>query len=199
VNGSHHTIVALVEDKPGVLNRVASLLRRRGFNIASLAVGKSELPGKSRMTFVVKGDQNVVDQVTSQLHKLIDVIRVADISGEEMVARELALIKVRTTPTTRGEVIQIVQLFRANIVDVGAQSMIIEVTGEEDKINALYSLLQPFGIMEMMRTGRVAMVRGQADGKVSDSIAIEFNGNDYFSGETSAQPRSPASVEYEGV
>jgi len=140
-----HTLVALVEDKPGVLNRVASLIRRRGFNIVSLAVGKSELPGKSRMTFVVKGDQGTVDQVTSQLHKLIDVIRVGDISREEMVARELALIKVHATPANRGEIIQVVQLFRASIVDVGALSMIIEVTGEEDKIDALYSLLHsPF-------------------------------------------------------
>lgn len=209
MNGQQHTIIALVEDKPGVLNRIASLFRRRGFNISSLAVGKSELPGKSRMTFVVKGDQSTVDQVTRQLHKLIDVIRVADISREEMVARELALIKVQATPATRGEIVQIVQLFRANIVDVGAQSMIIEVTGEEDKINALYHLLQPFGIMEMMRTGRVAMVRGQADGRVSDSVAIQFDGEGFSDGEAPDRPQTPQDpplvrgdyrgVEYEGV
>jgi len=206
VNGAHHTIVALVEDKPGVLNRVASLFRRRGFNIASLAVGKSELPGKSRMTFVVNGDQGTVDQVTSQLNKLIDVLKVADISGQEIVARELALIKVQVSPATRGEIIQIVHLFRANIVDVGAQSMVIEVTGEEDKITALYNLLQPFGIKEMMRTGRVAMVRGQAEGRVSDSTANEHFGNGFNETETGHQSPNPSLVrgdcrgaEYEGV
>jgi len=176
VNGAHHTIVALVEDKPGVLNRIASLFRRRGFNIASLAVGKSELAGLSRMTFVVNGDQDTVDQVTKQLDKLIDVIRVSDISGQEIVARELALIKVQTTPTTRGEIIQIVHLFRANIVDVGTQSMVIEITGEEDKINALYNLLRPFGIKEMMRTGRVAMIRSQAEVQGSDGAGPSNNG-----------------------
>jgi len=169
-SGQHHTIVALVQDKPGVLTRVASLFRRRGFNIASLAVGKSETPGRSRMTFVVNGDQDTINQVTRQLDKLIDVIRVSDISDHEMVARELALIKVQTSAATRGEIIQIVHLFRADIVDVGAESMVIEITGEEDKINALHELLEPFGITEMLRTGLVAMVRGQSNGLTSDSI-----------------------------
>jgi acetolactate synthase-1/3 small subunit len=163
INGSHRTIVALVADKPGVLNRIASLFRRRGYNIASLAVGKSELPGLSRMTFVVDGDQDTVDQVTKQLDKLIDVVDVSDISSHDIVSRELAMLKVGATPATRGEIIQIVQLFRANIVDVGTHSMIIEITGEEDKINALYHLLQPFGIRELMRTGRVAMIRGETE------------------------------------
>ena len=178
-NGQYHTIVALVEDRPGVLTRVASMFRRRGFNIASLTVGKSELRGLSRMTFVVDGDEDTVSQVTRQLDKLIDVIRVSDISREEIVARELSLVKVKTTPATRGEIIQIVNLFRANIVDVGARSMVIEITGEEDKVNALYNLLQPFGILEMLRTGRVAMVRGQSDGRVSDSVGIGLNGNGF--------------------
>jgi acetolactate synthase-1/3 small subunit len=172
-NGGRHTIIALVQDKPGVLTRVASLFRRRGFNIASLAVGKSEQPGLSRMTFVVDGDEDTVNQVTKQLDKLIDVIHVFDISGEEMVARELALIKVKATPGNRGEIIQIVHLFRANVVDVGAQSVVIEITGEEDKINALYNLLQPFGILEMLRTGLVAMVRGQSNGRTSDSVGFD--------------------------
>lgn len=176
-NGQRHTIIALVQDKPGVLTRVASLFRRRGFNIASLAVGKSEQPGLSRMTFVVDGDEDTVNQVTKQLDKLIDVIHVFDISGEEMVARELALIKVKTAPASRGEIIQIVHLFRANVVDVGAQSMVIEITGEEDKINALYNLLQPFGILEMLRTGLVAMVRGQSNGRTSDSVGFERSTN----------------------
>jgi acetolactate synthase-1/3 small subunit len=176
-NGQYHTIVALVEDRPGVLTRVASMFRRRGFNIASLAVGKSERPGLSRMTFVVNGDEGTVNQVTKQLDKLIEVIRVSDISDQEIVARELALIKVKSTAASRGEIIQIVNLFRANIVDVGAQSMVIEITGEEDKINALNDLLQPFGILEMLRTGLVAMVRGQSDGRVSGNVGIDQNSN----------------------
>ncbi len=175
-NGQLHTIVALVQDHPGVLTRIASMFRRRGFNIASLTVGKSEQPGLSRMTFVVEADEATVYQVTKQLDKLIEVIRVSDISSQEMVARELALIKVSSTTASRGEIIQIVNLFRANIIDVGTQSMIIEVTGEEDKIQALYDLLEPFGILEMLRTGRVAMVRGQSDGRVSDSIGIDLYG-----------------------
>ena len=192
-NGRYHTIAALVEDKPGVLTRVASLFRRRGFNIASLAVGKSEQTGLSRMTFVVVGDQYTVDQATKQLDKLIDVVRVSDITSEDLVARELALIKVKSTPETRGEIIEMVQLFRANIVDVGSQTLVVEITGEEDKINALINLLEPFGIAEMMRTGRVAMVRGQADGRVSDSIGIDYYSNGRSDGERSA----PGT--YEGV
>jgi acetolactate synthase-1/3 small subunit len=159
-----HTLVALVEDKPGVLTKVASMFRRRGFNIASLAVGNSEQPGLSRMTFVVNGDEHTVGQVVKQLDKLIDVIEVADITSERIVTRELALLKVKTTPMNRGEIIQIVNLFRANIIDVGSESMVVEITGEEDKINALHDLLAPFGIIEMLRTGLVAMVRGQANG-----------------------------------
>ena len=138
--GLQHTIVALVADKPGVLTRIASMFRRRGFNIASLAVGNSERPGLSRMTFVVKGDDYTVSQVAKQLDKLIDVIEVSDITNESTVTRELALIKGKTTQMTRGEIIQIVNLFRANIIDVGSESMIIEITGEEDKINALHTL-----------------------------------------------------------
>ncbi len=171
INGNQHTITALVQDKPGVLARVASLFRRRGFNIASLAVGNSEQPGLSRMTFVVNGDQDTVDQVTSQMGKLIDVVRISDLSDQETVARELALIKVASGPENRSEIVQLVHLFRASIVDVGSKSMVIEITGEEDKINALANLLKPFGIKEMMRTGRVAMVRGQAEGRVSDKAA----------------------------
>ena len=172
-----HTITALVEDKPGVLNRVSSMFRRRGYNITSLAVGKSEQLGLSRMTVVVNGDDDTVAQVTKQLDKLIEVILVSNISNEEIVVRELALIKVSSPATNRGEIIQIVNLFRANIVDVGTQSMVIEITGEEDKIQALYNLLEPFGILEMLRTGRVAMVRGQSDGRGSDSIGFDVYGS----------------------
>lgn len=164
-----HTIVALVQDRPGVLTRVASLFRRRGFNISSLAVGHSEQPNLSRMTFVVEGDEEIVEQVTKQLNKLIDVVKVSDISSEEIVVRELALIKVRATATTRAEIVQIVHIFRANIIDVAPASLIIEVTGEEDKIDALYQMLRPFGVREIMRTGRVAMPRGISEGRPARS------------------------------
>ena len=169
-----HTIVALVEDRPGVLNRVASLFRRRGFNIASLAVGKSEQPNLSRMTFVVEGDEATVEQVTKQLNKLIDIVKVSELD-EDVVARELALIKVHATPTTRSEIIQLVDIFRANIVDVAANSLTIEATGEEDKVNALYNLLRPFGVMELMRTGRIAMARGSGEGR-GDRVRVPTNG-----------------------
>ena len=176
-SNEQHTLIALVEDKPGVLTRVASMFRRRGFNIVSLAVGNSEQVGLSRMTFVVDGDDYTVSQVAKQLDKLIDVIEVSDITNERILARELALIKVKTTQMTRGEIIQIVNLFRANIIDVGSDSMVIEITGEEDKINALNDLLAPFGIIEMLRSGLVAMVRGQANGLANGHSNGQVNGN----------------------
>ena len=157
---TEHTLVALVEDRPGVLERVSSMFRRRAFNISSLAVGHSEQANLSRMTFVVEGDDDTVEQVTKQLYKLIDVVRVSDLSKEEIISREMALVKVRTTVQNRSEVIQIVDIFRANIVDVAADSLIIEVTGDEDKIDSLMELLKPYGLREVMRTGRVAMPRG---------------------------------------
>lgn len=157
---SKHTLVALVADRPGVLNRVASLFRRRGFNIDSIAVGHTEQEDISRMTIVVSGNAAMVEQARKQLDKIIDVIKISDITDESMIERELALIKVKTTPETRGEVIQIVDIFRANIVDVAPESLIVEVTGDEDKISSLFKLLQNFGIKEMARTGRVAMTRG---------------------------------------
>ncbi len=169
-NAQQHTIVALVNDRPGVLARVASLFRRRGFNIASLAVGASEQEGLSRLTFVVTGDQYTVEQATAHLDKLIDVVKVSNISNEDAVARELALIKVRATPSNRSEILEMANLFRAKVVDVGARSLVVEITGEEDKIDALYDLLRPFGILELMRTGRVAMVRGKAAGNISDDV-----------------------------
>ena len=173
-----HTIISLVQDKPGVLARVASLFRRRGFNIASLAVGHSEEPGLSRMTFVVDGDQYTVDQATKQLDKLVDIVKVSDISEADLVARELALIKVSITDQTRSQIIEIVQLFRAKIVDVGTMSLVVETTGEEAKIDALIELLQPFNITELMRTGRVAMVRGKSTGEISDDYSTNsIDGN----------------------
>ena len=175
---NYHTIISLVQDKPGVLARVASLFRRRGFNIASLAVGHSEEPGLSRMTFVVEGDQYTVDQATKQLDKLVDIVKVSDISEADLVARELALIKVSITDQTRSQIIEIVQLFRAKIVDVGTMSLVVETTGEEAKIDALIELLQPFNITELMRTGRVAMVRGKSTGEISDDYSTNsIDGN----------------------
>ena len=161
---NRHTITALVEDKPGVLNRVASMFRRRGFNISSLAVGNSEIPNLSRMTFVVEGDSRTVEQVTKHLHKLIDVIKVSDISEDNAVARELALIRVHTDTHTRSEVMQIVDLFRAHVIDVAADSLIVEVVGDEEKVDALQNLMEPYGVMEVMRTGIVAMTRGMNTG-----------------------------------
>ena len=155
-----HTLVALVENKPGVLNRMASLFRRRGFNIESIAVGHSELPHLSRMTVVVDGTTTSVEQVRKQLDKIIDVVKVFEISGGDMIARELALIKVHATSATRSAIIEIVDIFRAGIVDVASDSVTIEVTGDEDKINSLFNLLRGFGIKEIARTGRIAMTRG---------------------------------------
>ena len=155
-----HTITALVQDKPGVLNRISSMFRRRGFNIASLAVGHSEEPNLSRMTFVVEGDEEVVEQMTKHLHKLIDVIRVSDISDQNIVSRELALIKVKSNVQTRSEIMQIVHIFRANIVDVAPDSLVVEVSGDEEKVDSLQALLRSFGVVEVMRTGTIAMNRG---------------------------------------
>ncbi len=171
-----HTIIALVEDKPGVLTRISSMFRRRGFNIASLAVGRSEKPGLSRMTFVVNGDLTTVQQVTRQLDKLIDVIQVSYISTHQVVARELALLKVTTTPSTRGEIMQFAELFSANIVDVSPTRVVIEITGGEQKVNALEDLLRPFGITEMVRTGLVAMVRGQDSGMEAENLGVPISG-----------------------
>jgi len=156
-----HTLVALVEDKPGVLNRVASLIRRRNFNIDSIAVGHSEIAGLSRMTIVVDGATTAVEQVRKQLDKLIEVVKVTDITEGHIVARELALIKVYATSATRSEIIQIVDIYRAKIVDVATNSLTIEATGDEEKIDSLYSLLRKFGIKELSRTGRIALTRGE--------------------------------------
>ena len=155
-----HTLISLVQDEPGVLTRVAGLFRRRGFNIESLSVGHCEQPGLSRMTIVVKGDDASVDQVTKQLDKLINVVNVTDITRENMVARELALFKVSATPENRSELMQLCDIFRSKIVDVAHDSLIVEVTGGGEKIDALGNLLKPFGVTEMARTGITALTRG---------------------------------------
>ena len=154
-----HTLIALMEDKPGVLNRVSNLFRRRNYNIRSLAVGHSETPDISRMTVVVDGDNRVVEQVVKQLGKLINVTEVLDVTDRPAVIRELALVKVKTGPGKRSEIIELAQVFRGRIVDVGPDSMTVEITGAEDRVNSLVSLLRPYGIEELARTGRVAMVR----------------------------------------
>jgi len=155
-----HTLVALVEDKPGVLNRMASLFRRRGFNIESIAVGHSEVPHLSRVTVIVNGSTAMVEQVRKQLDKLVDVVKVSDITGDNITVRELALIKVRATSATRSEIIEIADIFRASIVDVASDSLTIEITGDEDKIDSILKLIRSFGIREIARTGRIAMIRG---------------------------------------
>jgi acetolactate synthase-1/3 small subunit len=154
-----HTLVALMEDKPGVLSRVSSLFRRRNYNIESLAVGHSETPNISRMTIVVDGDNRVVEQVVKQLTKLINVTEVEDVSEKPVVIRELALVKVKAGPGTRSEIIELAQVFRGRIVDVGSASMTVEITGPLDRVNSLIKLLHAYGIEELVRTGRVAMVR----------------------------------------
>jgi acetolactate synthase-1/3 small subunit len=161
--------VALVENRPGVLNKIASKWRQRGFNIESLTVGHSETPGLSRMTFTVDGAAHDIEQVTKQLFKVIEVVKVADVSEEKVVARELALIKVNAAREDRGAIIEIGNMFRANIVDVGTDSLVLEATGNEEKIDALLSMLEPFGVRELVRTGRVAMVRGGAQTVVAPS------------------------------
>jgi acetolactate synthase-1/3 small subunit len=163
-----HALVAMVADKPGVLNRMASLLRRRGFNIESIAVGHSELPNISRMTIVVDGTTAMVEQVRKQLEKVVDVIKVSDVTGEGTITRELALIKVKATSASRSEIMQIVDIFRANIVDVASDSVTVEVTGDEQKVDSLYNLLRGFGIKEIARTGCVAMTRGSSGSLVAE-------------------------------
>ena len=158
---SKHTIIALVADKPGVLTRMASLFRRRGFNIESITVGHSELPALSRMTIIVNGSASIVEQVRKQMSKIVDVVKVVDVSGENITVREMALIKVRATSSARSEIIEIVDIFRANIVDVAPDTLTIEITGDEEKIDSLLNLLRGFGIKEVARTGCIAMLRGQ--------------------------------------
>lgn len=155
-----HTLSVTVENRPGVLTRVATLFRRRGYNIDSLTVGRTENPDVSRMTIVVEGDDRVIEQVSKQLHKLVDVIKIIDITQDKSVERELALIKVKADTAVRAEIVQIVDIFRGRIVDISKSSLIIEVTGDERKIDALEDSLRPFGILELVRTGKIAMVRG---------------------------------------
>lgn len=154
------TLSVLVEDKPGVLARVASLFSRRGFNIQSLAVGATELKNMSRMTIVVSVDEAPLEQITKQLNKLVNVIKIVEQEEENSVSRELALIKVRTDASTRGQVIEAVNLFRAKVVDVSTESLTVEATGTPEKLEALLRVLEPFGIREIVQSGVVSLSRG---------------------------------------
>lgn len=167
-----HTLIAWMRDKPGVLNRVSGMIRRRNFNIDSLQVGHSEVPGISRMTFVVDGNEHMVDQVIKQLRKVIDVTRIEDITDKPMIAREMALIRVRTSPESRSEIISLVQIYRGEIVDVALDSMMVQIVAREDKVDALIDLLDNFGIIEMVRTGRVAMSRGTMQSRTRRSTVV---------------------------
>jgi acetolactate synthase-1/3 small subunit len=162
-NGSgprKHTIAVLVENKFGVLSRVAGLFSARGYNIESLSVGETLDPSVSRMTLVVTGDEFVIEQVTKQLHKLIDVIKVSDLTDDDHVERELMLIRVNAEPQHREEILRTADIFRAKVVDVTPASFTLEATGDEQKLEALVELLRPMGIQELVRTGKVAMARG---------------------------------------
>ncbi|MGI6647621.1 MAG: acetolactate synthase small subunit [Bacillota bacterium] len=156
-----HTLAVTVHNYPGVLNRVAGMFSRRGYNIESLNVGTTDNPQFSRMTIVVDGDSQIIEQVVKQLHKLVDVIKVSDITEEPAVNRDLVLYKVQAEPPVRGEIMQICEVFRLRIVDFGRRSLIIEATGEKNKLDAIEDALRPFGILEMVRTGQVSMVRGR--------------------------------------
>ena len=164
-----HTLSVLVENHAGVLSRVAGLFSRRGFNIDSLAVGVTENPDVSRMTIVVDGDEYTVEQVSKQFNKLIDIIKLKKLEKSESVSRELALIKVAATASTRSEIIQIVGIFRANIVDVSKSTLTIEISGGADKVGALEDMLKQFGIKEIVRTGTIAIERGNRIIKVNNN------------------------------
>ncbi|WP_036737497.1 acetolactate synthase small subunit [Paenibacillus zanthoxyli] len=155
-----NTISVLVNDQPGVLQRVSGLFGRRGFNIESITVGQSEEAGLSRMVIVTLGDDDQLEQIEKQLYKLIDVIKVVDLSAKPMVARELALIKVKAEPSERPEIMGVVETFRASVVDIGSTSLLVQVVGDTQKIDAMIELLKPYGIRELSRTGVTAMIRG---------------------------------------
>ncbi|MBT9142307.1 MAG: putative acetolactate synthase small subunit [Dehalococcoidia bacterium] len=170
-----YILAILVENKPGVLVRVAGLFARRGFNIESLAVGKTVDPTVSRMTIEVKADEKTLEQVVKQLNKLINILRISNLTHEPSVNRELVMIKVNASPANRAEIQQIVETFRAKIVDVSLQSVIIEITGNEEKLEAILLLLSHYGILETVRTGKIALLRGS---KVTKNGGVKENGKD---------------------
>ena len=155
-----NTFVVLVEDHPGVLTRVSGLIRRRGFNIDSLTVGHTETPGVSRMTIAVEADEFGARRIEANLYKLLEVLRVDNVTRLPSIFRELAILKVKTSRETRAQIFQLAPVYRARIIDVSPESLVIEITGNEDKVNSLIDVLEPYGIVEMARTGRLAMLRG---------------------------------------
>jgi acetolactate synthase I/III small subunit len=168
-----HTLVVLVEDQPGVMNRIMSLFRQRGFNVDSIAVGHCEMSDQSRITLVVRGDDKTVEQLTKQLYKLLEVIKVTNVTGENLIQRELALIKIAASERTRGDIMRLVsEVYRARIVDASPDTLVIEVTGPSDKIESLIALIRPYGIKEISRTGMVAMQRGTGTVSVSRQEAV---------------------------
>ena len=162
-SGRKHILSILVENKPGVLTRIAGLFARRGFNIDTLAVGPTDDPTLSRITLTLDGAMHPIDQVTKQLHKLINVIKIRDREPRDTVARELALFKVSVDGSARGEVMQVVEIFRAKIIDVTRRSLIVEVTGTREKVEAFERMVRPFGLVEMARTGEIAISRGRGE------------------------------------
>jgi acetolactate synthase I/III small subunit len=162
-----HTIVALVQDRPGVLSRVIGLIRRRGYNIESMAVGHSEIPGVSRLTVVIEWED--VEQVVKQLYRLIEVLKVSDVTNDPTVEREMALVKIHAPSPKRAEIVALTEVFDAKIVDVGTNTMVIEMTGSPSKVENFLDVIKPFGVKEMMRTGRIAMVRG-ARGHAAEDV-----------------------------
>ena len=167
-----HTISVMVENKFGVLARIATLFAARGFNIDSLAVGETEDPDVSRMTIVVKGDDRILEQVEKQLNKLVDVIKVTDFQENTPIERDLALIKVKADKTNRSEIMQITDIFRARIIDVAADTIVVEITGDESKISAFITMLHPFGIKELCRTGIIAIARGGGKQEKSEKVKV---------------------------
>ena len=172
------TFVVYVEDKPGVLNRVASLFRRRTFNIESLNVGRTHDPGVSRMTIVMAADEDTALRIQANLYKLVNVLRVDDITHVPSVSRDLALIKVRAPAEKRPGVLQICEVFRARVVDVGTETIVAEITGTQDKIDGLVAVLRPFGILEMVQTGATAMTRGDDSGDDLNLVEQPQGGDD---------------------
>jgi len=173
---SKHTIIAWLEDKPGVLSRVLSLFRRRNFNIENLSVGHSETPGVSRLTFTVNGDAAMVEQAIKQLYKLVNVLRVEDVTAKPAVRREMALIRINVNAQTRPEVMQLVDIYRASIIDVNMDSLVVQAVGDQPRLDSLIDLLSNYPVTEMVRTGPVAMTRGAAgqngNGKHTRRLAL---------------------------
>lgn len=168
-----HVLSAVVQNQPGVLSQVSGMLASRGYNIDSLAVGETENPELSRMTFVVRGDDRVLEQIRKQLEKIVTVVAVHDISREQFVERDLMLIKIRCSPEQRGDVLHLVEIFRAKVCDVSRQALMIEISGTESKILAFIDVLRPYGIMELARTGRIALVRTSVDTREGEGVAEE--------------------------